>query len=152
MWPWVGDVPPQCSEVAPLLGSAVSCLCSCCNLDLLPSFLCCPLWPSPIFPSKNLPSSLPFLCSSPSPSLPPIFPKVVSSSACLGLSTCVVVVSSWWTRPLVGDLCSPGLEGVFVLCTDVRDHGLDLGNCIGHAKITTNFATLNFLLDAHSQQ
>lgn len=113
---------------------------------------CCPFWPSPIFPYKNLPSSL--LCSSPSLSLslPPILPKVVSSSACLGLSTCVVVVSSWWVRALVGALCSPELEGVFLLYMDVWDLGLDLGNCIGHAKITTNFANLNFLLDAPSQQ
>lgn len=51
----------------------------------------------------------------------------------------------------MGALCSAELEGVFLLCMDVRDHGLDLGNCIGHAKITTNFATLNFLLDAPSQ-
>lgn len=29
MWPWVGDVPLLCSHVEPLLGSAMSCLCSC---------------------------------------------------------------------------------------------------------------------------
>lgn len=55
-------------------------------------------------------------------------------------------------RALVGALRSPELEGVFLLCMGVRDHGLHLSNCVEYAKITTNFATLNFLLDAHSQQ
>lgn len=64
----------------------------------------------------------------------------------------MVVVSSWWVRALVGALCSPELEGVFLLCMGVWDHGLDLSNCIEYAKFTTNFPTLNFLLDAHSQQ
>jgi len=53
----------------------------------------------------------------------------------------VVVVSSWWMGALVGALRSPELEGIFLLCMDVWDHGFDLSNCIGHAKITTNFAT-----------
>lgn len=64
----------------------------------------------------------------------------------------MVGVSSWWARALVGALCFPELEGFFLLYMDVWDHGLDLGNCIGHAKITTTFAILNFLLDAPSQQ
>lgn len=130
---WSCSSAEQCPELPLFLPS----------LDHLPSIPCCPLWPSSLFPYKNLPSSLPFLFSSPSPSLcfPPVLPNAASSSACLVLSPC-------WE----GALHPPRLEGIFLLCKEVQDYGFDLCNCRRHCNITTNFVTQNFLPDAYSQQ
>lgn len=118
----------------------MSCLYSCLNLDFVPSIFCCPLWPSPLFPYKNLLSSLPFLFSSPSPSL--CFPH--NPSQCSHSSSACLIPSTWWVRALGVPCILQGWKDFFCCAWKCRI----MGRCRGRCKITTNFVTQNFVLDA----